>query len=199
MSRRILQCTNTFTMFIGFTLPTMLNTVLNSESSGLKDLKGFRSVEIQDTWSWGLSGNAKKHKRIMALKLTWSTKQAGIAFLFTPLIKVLRAINSINFLTLSIFSLNLFKYTRVDSSSTWVTLKSFVKLLLAGILVLNYVTTLKQRSSKLIIAILENKFQAALYVLYVFLWVSKIIILIQVHLGRNIIIGYTSIQHSSWQ
>ena len=53
------------------------------------------------------------------------------ALLITPLIRILKATCYINSSTLSISSLNLFRYARVDSSSAWVTSKSFVELLYA--------------------------------------------------------------------
>jgi hypothetical protein len=48
----------------------------------------------------------------------------------TPLIKVSKATGLSNSSILCTFSLNLFKYDRVDSISYWVTLNSFVKLFL---------------------------------------------------------------------
>jgi hypothetical protein len=53
------------------------------------------------------------------------------ALLITPLMRILKATCSINSSTLSISSLNLFRYARVDSSSAWVTSKSYVELLFA--------------------------------------------------------------------
>jgi len=48
--------------------------------------------------------------------------------LFTPLIKASKATCLINSLNLSISSLNLFKYARMDSPLVWKTPKSFVEL-----------------------------------------------------------------------
>jgi len=56
----------------------------------------------------------------------------------TPFIKIFKLTDSRNSSTLSIFSLNLFKYTRVDSPSYWVTPNSFVE----SMLVLKRVTNL---------------------------------------------------------
>jgi len=58
------------------------------------------------------------------------------------------ATSSINFSILNISLSNLFKYVIIDSPPHYVTPKSYVKLLLTGILVLNLDTSLAQRSLK---------------------------------------------------
>jgi hypothetical protein len=58
------------------------------------------------------------------------------------------ATSSINLSTLNISLSNLFKYFIMDSPPDWVTPKSYVTLLLTGILVLNLDTSLAQRSLK---------------------------------------------------
>jgi hypothetical protein len=63
------------------------------------------------------------------------------AFLITPLIRASKAICYINSSILSIFSLDLFRYARVDSSSAWMTSKSFLELLFAGMLYWNSLLT----------------------------------------------------------
>jgi hypothetical protein len=63
------------------------------------------------------------------------------ALLITPLIRASKAIYSINSSILSIFSLNLFRYARVDSSSTWVTPKSSLELLFSRMLYWNGLLT----------------------------------------------------------
>jgi hypothetical protein len=63
------------------------------------------------------------------------------ALLITPLIRASKAICYINSSILSIFSLNLFRYARVDSSSAWMTSKSFLELLFAGMLYWNSLLT----------------------------------------------------------
>ena len=72
------------------------------------------------------------------------------AFSFTLLIRALKATDLIKFSTLSISSLNLFRYVLVDPSFTWVIPKSSMKLFFVGILVLKCVTSLAQRSLKLV-------------------------------------------------
>jgi len=62
----------------------------------------------------------------------------------TPFIKAFEAIGSINYSTLNIFLLNLFKYALVDPSPDWVTTKRSIDLLLKGILVLKRETSLEQ-------------------------------------------------------
>jgi len=55
-------------------------------------------------------------------------------------------IGSINSFTLNIFSLNLFKYARVNPSSCWATQKRSVEFFLACMLMLKHATSLTHRS-----------------------------------------------------
>ena len=112
----------------------------------------------------------------------------------TPLIK---ATDSINSSTLSISTLNLLKYVRVDSPSCWATLKSSVEVLLVGILVLKHATNFSQRSLKPSIefgsrllyqaradppkvegnilhieSVLDDQLQATTHILHMFPWVG---------------------------
>jgi len=63
----------------------------------------------------------------------------------TPFIKISKPTDSRNSSTLSIFSLNLFKYTHVDSLFYWVTPNSFMELFVESMFVLKCVTNLAQR------------------------------------------------------
>ena len=63
---------------------------------------------------------------------------------FTPLIKASKATSLNNSFTLSISSLNLFKYDHVDSPSYRVTPNNFVELFMVGILVLKCATSSTQ-------------------------------------------------------
>lgn len=94
------------------------------------------------------------------------------ALSFNSLIKESELSSSINFLTLSISSLNFFRYVCVDLSSSWVTLKvakTYKKVWLQIIISYTYWPLEGFREDLTYdIVILDDQFQATLYVLDMF-------------------------------